>query len=144
MDFERVVQAMFGGKSRKIKPSERQARIDRLVSFVCEGSSSPGIAEKLFGRRSVENSTNWIRHGAERDKATELIDRWVRDGIPEPAYVILKHHFSQWWEYKVATQNSKNRKGKRAVKGSDGRRGARPPDVFEKLIFSQKKHLTHL
>ncbi len=146
LQFEPVLHSLFGGKKRKIKTEERESRIERVVTFLQEASSMPDIAKKLFGRIREVDSYKWMVHGADRAKAQNLVDQWIREGMPNEAYMIFKHNFAQWWENKVATQNSRNRKGKRAESAlsCDGPKGPRIPSVFDKQNFSEKKHLTRL
>jgi len=135
LDLDQVLNSLFGGKKRKLKPSERQSRIDRLVDFLQYTSSTPGIAVNFFGRARQADFLRWERWGVERQLAEKLVEDWSREGIPGKSFPTLKHHFPGWWENQISQKNSKNRKGKtrKPLKSTDGRRGARTPTFFEAL-----------
>ena len=135
LDLEKVLASFFGGKTRKIKPAERQSRFNRLVDFLQHVSFTPEIATFFFGRVQLATSIQWEKHGIERNAAEDLVKKWEREGIPGKSYPSLKQHFPVWWESQLAQINSKNRKGKikKPLKKTDGRKGARTPTFFEAL-----------
>jgi hypothetical protein len=135
LQFDPVLNFLLGGATRKIKETQRQSLIDRLVTFVQEVSTAPAVAVNLFGNSLEAESLELIGYKPDKARAQKLVDEWIRDGIPGDCYTTLKYLYPQWWKFKVAEQNSNNRKGKgrKPLKKTDGRRGARIPTFFEAL-----------
>jgi hypothetical protein len=133
--FDPVLNFLLGGATRKIKETQRHTLINRLVTFVQEASTAPTVAGNLFGNSLEAESLELMGYKSDKARAQKLVDEWIRYGIPGVCYTTLKYLYPQWWKFKVAEQNSNNRKGKgrKPLKKTDGRRGARVSTFFEAL-----------